>query len=107
MIIFMKLNSNMTGDTGGVGTDYLSEPSMSFNRIRGVQYFVFCVMFVDHCLSFGLFSLGHCIVCPLVSSNGSFQMQPKPRALSFKLFILVISVRVVMKTDELNEYFDI
>jgi hypothetical protein len=34
-------------------------------------------------------------------------MQPKPRALSFKLFILVISVRVVMKTDELNEYFDI
>ena len=107
MIIFMKLNSNMTGDTGGVGTDYLSRPSMGFNRIRVVQYFVFCVMFVDHCLFFGLFSFGHCIVCPLASSTGSFRMQPKPRALSFKLCILVISVRVVMKTDELNEYFDI
>ena len=106
IVIFMKFNINTTGVTCGAGTDDISTPSIGFNRIRVVQCFLFCVVWVIVGL-FGLFSFGHCIVCPLVSSNGSFQMQPKLRALAIKLFILVIRVCAVMKTDELNEYVDI
>ena len=38
--------------------------------IRAAQSSVFCVFFVDHCLSFCPFSFGHCIACP--SSNYDF-----------------------------------
>ena len=35
------------------------------SRIRAAQSSVFCVVFfLDHCLSFCPFSIGHCIACP-------------------------------------------
>ena len=50
----------MTGATRGAGTTYLSE-HLNFSWVRIVRSPVFCVMFLDRCLS--SLSVGHCIVC--------------------------------------------
>ena len=59
--------------------EHMSSPP-DFNRVRHTRSLVLCVCIVDHWLSFGHFSLGHCVVCffdlrilitPLVSSNSS------------------------------------
>ena len=42
--------------------DPLSSP-LIFSGVRVTQSLVFCVMLVDCCLSFCLFSFGHCVVC--------------------------------------------
>jgi len=42
--------------------EYLSSPPI-FSGIRVTRSLVLCVCFVDRCLSFCLFSFGHCFVC--------------------------------------------
>jgi hypothetical protein len=37
-----------------------------FGGIHVTRYLVLCVCFVDRCLSFCLFSFGHCVVCPSI-----------------------------------------
>ena len=52
--------------TGGAGTAYLPEHPSSppvFSGVRVTRSLVLCVCFVDRCLSFCLFSFGHCVVC--------------------------------------------
>ena len=44
--------SNTTGATCGVGTAYPSEFTSMFSGARVARSLVFCVMFVDRCLSF-------------------------------------------------------
>ena len=44
-------------------TEHLSSPPV-FSGVRVTRSLVVCVCFVDRCLSFSLFSFGHCIVCP-------------------------------------------
>ena len=44
--------------------EHLRSPPV-FSGVCVAWSLVFC--FVNHCLSFCLFSLGHCIVCPLIS----------------------------------------
>jgi hypothetical protein len=41
--------------------EYLSSPPV-FSEVRVTRSLVLCVCFVDHCLSFCLFSFGHCVV---------------------------------------------
>jgi hypothetical protein len=43
--------------------EHLSSPSF-FNGVRVTRSVVLFVSFVDRCLSFCPFSLGHCVVCP-------------------------------------------
>ena len=38
----------------------------SFSGVRVTQSLVWCVCFVDRCLSFCPFSFGHCVVCPSI-----------------------------------------
>ena len=45
-----------------------------FGRVCVAWYLVLCPCFVDHCLSFCLFSFGHCVVCP--SSIYRFWLPP-------------------------------
>ena len=40
--------------------------SPNFTGVRVAQSLVFCVCFVDRCLSFCLFSFGHCFVYPSI-----------------------------------------
>jgi len=54
-------------------TEHLSSPPV-FSEIRVTQSLIFCVMFVDRCLSFCHFSCGHCVVCP--PSNYGFGLSP-------------------------------
>jgi len=42
--------------------DHLSSPPV-FSGVRVTRSLVLCVCFVDRCLSFCAFSLGHCVVC--------------------------------------------
>jgi hypothetical protein len=37
----------------------------NFSGVRVARSLVLCVCFVDRCLSFCPFSIGHCVVCPL------------------------------------------
>ena len=63
--------------------EHLSSP-LAFSGARVTRSLVLCVCFVDRCLSFCLFSFGHCVVCSssiyefwlplLVSSNSSYRM---------------------------------
>jgi hypothetical protein len=57
---------NTTGATSGTGTAYPSgapEFTPVFSGVRVTRSLVFCVCFVDRCLSFCAFSFGHCVVC--------------------------------------------
>jgi hypothetical protein len=58
---------NTTGATSGAGTAYPSGAPEFISVFSGVvrvnRSFVLCVCFVDRCLSFCTFSLGHCVVC--------------------------------------------
>ena len=42
--------------------DHMSSPPV-FSGVRVARSLVLCVCFVDRCLSFCPFSLGHCVVC--------------------------------------------
>jgi hypothetical protein len=42
--------------------EHLSSPPV-FSGVRVTRSLVLCVCFVDRCLSFCLFSFGHCVVC--------------------------------------------
>jgi len=56
----------MTGATIGAATEYPSgAPGFTpvFCGVRATQCLVLSVCFVDRCLSFWVFSFGHCIVC--------------------------------------------
>jgi hypothetical protein len=56
----------MTGATSGAGTAYPSgahEFTPGFSGVRVARSLDLCVCFVDRCLSFCLFSFGHCVVC--------------------------------------------
>jgi len=56
----------MTDVTSGAGTAYPSgapEFTPIFSGVRVTRSLVLYVCFVDHCLSFCTFSLGHCVVC--------------------------------------------
>jgi len=70
--IYLTCNkSNTTGATCGAGTAYPSgapEFTHGFSVVRVARSLVFCVMFLDHCLSFCPVSFGHCIVCSLIYS---------------------------------------
>jgi hypothetical protein len=57
------------GVTSGAGTAFPSgapEFTPIFSGFRVAQYLVLCVCFVDRCLSFCIFSFGHCVVCSSV-----------------------------------------
>jgi len=56
------IKSNTTDDTCGTGTAHPSEHMNSPRVFSGVRV----ARFVDYCLSFCLFSFGHCIVCPSI-----------------------------------------
>jgi hypothetical protein len=43
--------------------EHLSSHSI-FSGVRVPRSFVLCVRFLDRCLSFCPFSVGHCVVCP-------------------------------------------
>ena len=43
-----------------------------FSGIRITQSLLFCVCFVDCCLSFCLFSFGHCVVCSSSNMNSDY-----------------------------------
>ena len=43
-------------------SDHMSSPPV-FSGVRVARSLVLCVCFVDRCLSFCPFSLGHCVVC--------------------------------------------
>jgi hypothetical protein len=45
--------------------EHLSSPPV-FKGIRVTRSLVVCVCFVERCLSFVLFSFGHCFVCPSI-----------------------------------------
>ena len=45
--------------------EHLSSPPV-FIGVRVTRSLASCVCFVDHCLSFCLFSFGHCVVCPSI-----------------------------------------
>ena len=54
--------------TSGAGIAYPPEhlsspPPPVFIGVRVTQFLVLYVYFVDRCLPFGTFSLGHCVVC--------------------------------------------
>ena len=58
--------SNATGTTNGAGTANLPEHLSStpiFSGVRVTRSLVIRVCFVDRCLSFCPFSLGHCVAC--------------------------------------------
>ena len=42
--------------------EHLSSPPI-FSGVRVTRSLVLCLCFVDHCLSFCIFSFGHCVVC--------------------------------------------
>ena len=42
--------------------EHLSSPAV-FSGVRVTRFLVLCVCFVDHCLSFCTFPVGHCDVC--------------------------------------------
>ena len=56
-----------TGGTSGAGTAYPSGAHeftpVFFSVVRVTRSLDLCVCFVDRCLSFCLFSFGHCVVC--------------------------------------------
>ena len=67
-----KLKSDMNwlrdnySQTCGAGTAYPSEHLSSprvFSGVHGARSLVLCLCFVDRCLSFCTFSLGHCVLC--------------------------------------------
>ena len=70
--IYLTCNkSNTTGATCGAGTAHPSgapEFTHGFSAVRVARSLVFCVMFLDRCLSFCPVSFGHCIVCSLIYS---------------------------------------
>ena len=43
-------------------SDYLRSVTL-VSRVRVSRSLVLCVSFVDRCLSFCIFSFGHCVVC--------------------------------------------
>jgi hypothetical protein len=54
--------------TSAAGTAYPSgapefTPGFKWGCVGQSLYIVFCVCFVDRCLSFCTFSFGHCVVC--------------------------------------------
>ena len=54
--------------TSGTGTAHPSgahEFRPIFSGVHATRSLVLYVCFVDRCLSFYLFSFGHCVVCPL------------------------------------------
>ena len=56
---------NTTGDTSGTGTACPSgahEFTPVFSRVRVTRSLILYVCFVDRCLSFCIFSSGHCVV---------------------------------------------
>jgi len=58
--------SNTTGATSGAGTANPSgalEFTPVFSGVHVTRSLVVCVCFVDRCLSFYPFSIGHCVVC--------------------------------------------
>ena len=69
--------------------DPLSSP-LIFSGVRVTQSLVFCVMLVDCCLSFCLFSFGHCVVC---SSIYRFWLP------LWYLLAIVLSVLLFMDSD--------
>ena len=57
---------NTTCATTGAGTAYPSgapEFTTDFSGVRVTRSLVLCVCFVDRCLSFCAFSVGHCVAC--------------------------------------------
>ena len=57
----------MTGGTRGAGLAYpfgAPEFTPGFSWVRVTQSLVFCVIFVNRCLSLCPFSFGDCVVCP-------------------------------------------
>ena len=57
---------NTMGTTSGTVTAYPSnahEFTRGFSRVRAARSLVFCIVYVDHCLSFCSFSFGRCAVC--------------------------------------------
>ena len=60
--------SSTSGSISGAGTAYHSYLCASplFRGVRDTQSFVFCVAFIDNCLSVCPLSVGHCVVCPFV-----------------------------------------
>jgi len=57
---------NTTGVTSGVGNAYpcgAPEFTPVFSGVRVTRSLVLYVCFVDRCLSFCTFSIGHCVVC--------------------------------------------
>ena len=62
--------------TSGTEIAYTSgapEVTSSFRGVRVVRSLVLCLCFVDRCLSFYPFSLGHSVVCPSINdSSNSF-----------------------------------
>ena len=47
----------------------MASSSPVFSRVCVAQALVFCVEFVDHCLSFCPFSFDHCVVCSIAFDN--------------------------------------
>ena len=74
-----------------------------FSGVRVTRSLVLYVCFVDRCLSFCLFSFGHCVVCssiygfwlinPLVSSNPSYYIEQTDK--SKKKIIIMQSLHLI------------
>jgi hypothetical protein len=64
----MAITYRISGGTRWTGTAYNTsgapEFTLGFSGVRIAQSLVFAAVFLEHCLSFCTFSLGHCVVCP-------------------------------------------
>ena len=94
--------------------EHLSSPP-AFSEVRVTRSYVLCVCFVDRCLLFCTFSVGHCVVCssvfwplcclfffdirilitPVVSSNSSYRF-------SLNIFSLPAIEQNGLETSESN-----
>ena len=88
-----------TGGTSGVGTAYPSGASRftpGFQRSSFTLSLVLCVCFVNRCLSFCTFSVGHCAVCPLRNLITLWYLQTLLKAVQLLKYTAVIQILLIM-----------